>query len=309
VQRTIVALLVVGASRFASAQTPNAAQLLREVQAKYASMQTYSDVGEVHSSLTRSASDGSASAAADQASQIPPTSFSIKLARFQMYKVVWTQHGEKGALWSDGGYRFISMSGTKYEPQSTELAFAGAAGVSDGAANTIPSIFFNFPGNTVNSIEGATISGEESIDGDDCYVVKSHSQKSNQLLGSGEAAIDLTLWISKGSRLIRQTRADVSADISQMKISDFELKSVLEAMGNKLTDEQVQTMQTLSADALKSMGNVGAMTIQTHREIKIDVPMSPSDFRDEPQASSVPVNSDTGEGSSERPARPTGNTP
>ncbi len=308
-QRTVVALVVVGVSRFASAQTPDATQLLREVQAKYASLQSYSDVGEVHSTLTRSASDGSASAAADQPSQIPPTSFSIKLARFQMYKVVWTQHGEKGALWSDGGYRFVSMPGMKYEPQSTEMAFAEASGVSGGAANTIPSIFFNFPGNAVNSIEGATITGEESIDGDDCYVVKSHSQKSNQLLGSGEAAIDFTLWISKGSRLIRQTRADISADVSQMKISDFELKSVSEAMGNKLTDEQVQVMQTLSADVLKSMGNVRTTMLETHREIKIDMPMSPSDFRDEPQAPSVPASSDTSEGSSERSARPTGNTP
>lgn len=287
-----VAFLLLGACRLASAQPPDANELLREVQAKYTSLQSYSDVGEVRATLTTSTVGDGARAIDDPTPEIPTTLFRMKLARFQMFSIAWKRTGSlsrNGALWSDGGYRFFNMMGLKYEPKSTEEGFGAAAGVSGGVTSTIPRIFFNLPSNAISAMQGAVLSGEESIDGDDCYVVKSHSEMKTSRLGVSETMIDRTLWISKTSKLIRQERADISADLTQMNISDFDLKNELEKMGQKATDETVQEFQAMSADALKTMGKGSSTSrIETHREIKIDEPMSPSDFREEPQAPPVP---------------------
>ncbi len=275
-----VAFLFLGACRLASAQSPDASQLLREVQAKYASLQSYSDVGEARLALIMRTPGDGAQGAGDAPAEIPTKSFRIKLARFQMFSIAWAENGgafkSKGALWSDGGYRHFKMGEIKAEPQSTEEGFGMATGVSGGVAQTVPSVFFNLQGNAISAMQGALLSGQESIDGEDCYVVKSHSEK-----------IDRTLWISKTSKLIRQARADIFADPAQilMKMSDFDFKVGLEKLGKKVTDETVQEIQAMTASALKELGPVrSTFTIETHREIKIDMPMSPIDFREEPQA-------------------------
>jgi hypothetical protein len=58
-QRIAIAafLLAAATSRLSVAQTPDANQLLREVQAKYAAMRTYSDVGEVRGTVVMTAPD------------------------------------------------------------------------------------------------------------------------------------------------------------------------------------------------------------------------------------------------------------
>jgi hypothetical protein len=182
----IVALLFLGACRLASAQPPDANQLLRDVQAKYASHQSYSDVGEVRAALTMSASGDGARATNDATEEIPPMSFRMKLARFQMFSVAWAKnigsYNQMGALWWDGGYRFFNMLGMRSEPKNTEESFGMATGVSGGAAHTIPAIFFNLPGNAISAMQGPLLSGEESIDGEDCFVVKSHSEMKDRTL-------------------------------------------------------------------------------------------------------------------------------
>jgi hypothetical protein len=270
-----VALLPLSSYRFAVAQPPDANQILRDVQAKYASLQTYSDVGEVRNVVTTNSTG--------DAQPDIPTAFTIKLARVKMYGIAWASKvgssNGKGSLWSDGGYIFIRVLGVKSEPKSMEEAFAMATGVSDGAASTIPSVFFNFSGYTIGTMRNAVVSGEEAIEGDDCYVVKSHAEE-----------MDLTLWISKTTKLIRQRRLDRSGAVTPPAISDFDLKMALESMGEKATDEEVRKAQEMAASALKStMGAIRSISVtETHRDIKIDLPLSPGDFREEPQAPPVP---------------------
>src|SRR5215475_7692787 len=167
-------VLLVGFNQPGKAQTPDAAELLREVQARYASLQSYSATGEVVGGVTR---DSSASIFPSGQSQEMRSTFAIKLARPQMYKIVWEQENSffstKGAVWSDGESRYVTMGGQIMQPADTETAIAMATGVSSGAANTIPSIFFDLAGNGITSGSNtAVLSGEEHVEGEDSYVVK-----------------------------------------------------------------------------------------------------------------------------------------
>jgi hypothetical protein len=149
--KSAFALVVLSAA--AAAQTLDADQILRDVQAKYASLQTYSSIGEVRNVMTMSAPKGGAAAKPVEL----VTEFTIKLARPQMYQVTWLQKNgffdHKGALWSDGGQRFFRTLGHTEQPADSEEGFAGATGVSGGAAATIPSIFFDFSINQIKALK------------------------------------------------------------------------------------------------------------------------------------------------------------
>jgi hypothetical protein len=237
----ILILIVVGAHQPAKAQTPNGAQLLREVQAKYASLQSYSAIGEVLSGLN-----------VDGSSAVPPASkatiriaFTIKLARPQMYRITWNWEQKterqalsstsKGAVWSDGQSRFMTSDGKVTQPADTLMATSGASGASGGASNTIPSIFFDLGTNGIKApLREAVLAGEESIDGEPCYVLK-----------TSNGHFDHTLWISKASQLIRQ----------QMTVSS-------------------RSAVTPLAKAAKS-----SYSVEIHRNIKTNEVMLPDDFR------------------------------
>ena len=70
-------VLLVGFNQPGKAQTPDAAELLRDVQARYGSLQSYSATGEVVSGITR---DSSASILPFVQSQEVRSPFAIKLA-------------------------------------------------------------------------------------------------------------------------------------------------------------------------------------------------------------------------------------
>ena len=84
----LLMVLLFGFKQPAKAQTPDAGELLRDVQARYASLQSYSAKGEVLSGVTQ---DRSASIFPSSQSQEMRSTFTIKLARPQMYKIIWEQ--------------------------------------------------------------------------------------------------------------------------------------------------------------------------------------------------------------------------
>src|SRR5262245_36328494 len=113
--RNVILLLMVllfGFNQPAKAQTPDAGELLRVVQARYTSLQSYYATGEVLSGVKR---DRSASIFHTNQSQEMRSTFTIKLARPQMYKIIWEQgnsfFSSKGAVWSDGESRYVTMGG------------------------------------------------------------------------------------------------------------------------------------------------------------------------------------------------------
>ena len=276
-RNAILLLICVGAHQPVKAQTPDVAQLLGDVQARYASLQSYSATGEV---LSRIISDGTATL---PAGQLPETrgTFTIKLARPQMYKIVWeTKTGQKdmsfsskGAVWSDGESRFVTVGGRTTQPSDTETAIAMATGVSGGAAHTIPSIFFDLSANGIAAAsKSAVLAGGEFVEGDDCYVVKAH-----------DGNIDRTFWISKASKLIRQEMTTTSGSSGPTELTDSDARQVLESIGQTATDEAIRALRAQMASAQELMKSVRSSSrIEIHREIKINEPMLPSDFREKP---------------------------
>jgi outer membrane lipoprotein-sorting protein len=275
----VLLLVLVSISHSVNAQTPNVAQLLRDVQAKYGSLQSYSAAGEVTGGIKM---EGGAAILPGGQSQEIRTAFTIKLARPQMYRIVWEQQmgqkdgllamASKGAVWSDGQSRFINTAGQTMQPLDTETALAMATGVSNGAANTIPSIFFDLSANGVTSIlRSAVLAGNETIDGEDCYVVKAHSD-----------TMDRTIWISKASKLIRQVMTAMSGNPPvPLELTDSDASKVLESMGQKPTEDAIRALRaqmTAAAELMKSV-KTNYYSLEKHRDIKTDDPMSPSDFR------------------------------
>jgi hypothetical protein len=271
VMKSAVALLVLSAA--AAAQTPDANQILRDVQEKYASLQTYSSIGEVRGVITMSAWKGGAAPKPEELL----SKFTIKLARPQMYQITWRQESgffnNDGALWSDGGQRFLRMLAHTEQPADTEEAFAGATGISGGAANTIPSIFFDFSTNQIKALKNPVRAGEESIEGDACYVIKSHDER-----------FDRTFWISKETKLIRQERTDTLSmpDFEPPEMTDEILKKALEMGGKEATPEAIQAMRDMMAAAQKMQKTMpkpqSSSSIETHHQIKVDEPMTAGDF-------------------------------
>lgn len=247
----ILLLIVVGAYQPAKAQTPEVAQLLRDVLATYASLQSYSATGEVVSGVT---TDGSSAILPAGQSQEIHSTFTIKVARPQMYKIVWEQKtgqkdfsfSSKGAVWSDGESRFVSIAGQTMQPSDTETAIAMATGVSGGAANTIPSIFFSLSSNGITAVSNvAVLAGGELVDGEDCYVVKAHA-----------GTMDRTFWISKASKLILQEMTVSSGSTGAPELTESDLRKVLESMGQKATDEAVRTLRDQLANTEQIMKSV-----------------------------------------------------
>jgi outer membrane lipoprotein-sorting protein len=259
----LLIVLLMSAYQPAEAQAPDAAQLLVDVRAKYASLQSYSAVGDTVAGFTN----------ASGASPEVRSTFTIKLARPQMYRIDWEQRltSMKGSVWSDGESRFVTIADQTSQPADTGTAIAMATGVSGGAANTIPSIFFNLSANRIpRRSNGVAITGEERIDGDDCYVLKAASGN-----------METTFWVSKDSKLIRRVRTD-SSGFKPPEITDDVRRQALQSMGRPVTDEAIREMRDQDARMQTVMqGMKSSYSFETYRGIKINEPMAPSDFRDQ----------------------------
>jgi len=263
----LLSVLLISTCQPAEAQAPDAAQIFRDVQSKYASLQSYSAVGEVVSVVTTETTGPS--------QQIRHT-FTIKLARPQMYRIDWEQNNQffsnKGSVWSDGESRYVTLAGQTSQPANTQTALAMATGVSGGAANTIPAIFLDLPSSGLSrNANGVVLKGEERIDGDDCYVIKSTAGNT-----------DSTYWISKDTKLIRQVRRDSSGNFNPPEMTDDLARQTLRSMGRPVTDEAVRELQAQMASMQKSIqGLKSSYSIETQHQIKINQPMTPADFRDQ----------------------------
>jgi hypothetical protein len=205
------------------------------------------------------------------------SAFTMKLARPQMYKIAWEAKSEqasmsfsmKGAAWSDGESRFVNVAGQTMQPADMETALAMATGVSFGAAYTIPSIFFDLLSNGITTASNAVLAGGELVEGDDCYVVKVHTD-----------GMDRTLWISKATRFVRQQMTVTSGNKSEPELSDSDARHVLELMGQEVTEEAVRTLREQMASTKEFMKSVkSTYSIEIQREIRTNDPMAPGDFR------------------------------
>jgi RNA polymerase sigma factor (sigma-70 family) len=245
---SVAMLITGGAVTVAISQTSSGDKLtpqeiFKKSQDVYAALSSYSDEGKTVSSI------GSTTVA--------PHTFTIKLARPNLYRIEWQQQEtssfmNSGVVWSAGDGDFMVMgSGNAQKQTSREMALGGATGISGGAAATIPGTFFKMNwGNQLGSALSEKQQSDEKVGDVDCYVFTS------ELKGNIK-----TLWIGKKDFLIRQVENDTSA---------ASLKKTLEDAAKRNPQMHFPTSASSSGDV---------KSIETHLNIVVNKQFSASDFQ------------------------------
>lgn len=242
----ITALLVGGAATVAVSRTGNgekltAQEIVKKSQDAYAALTSYSDEGNETGSV------GTA--------KVAPHTFTIKLARPDLYRIEWTQdlgfYAQTGVVWSagNGNYLMMSAAGKPQKYPDPEGALSAATGISGGAAGSVPGTFFRLNwGNQLGAaMQTAVRKADEKVGGEDCYV-----------LTQSKGGRTRTIWIAKRDFLIRQIENDTSA---------ADLKKVLEEQAKKHPGMHLPT--TVAGDV---------KSVQTHSNIIVNQKFSPADF-------------------------------
>ena len=216
-------------------------QIIRHSQQAYAALTSYSDEGTIHSSIGTT--------------KVPPYTFTIKLARPNLFHVEWTQDMgstvQTGMVWSAGTGNFLKLywgsAPTRFDNME---GMGGSTGLSGGASGSIPATFFKLNwGNQLGPIMNSSKrKADESIGGVDCYVLAYN-------FGSGQTK---TLWIGQQDFLIRQIENDTSAAA---------LKAAI-ARASKISP-QPAGIRVPSGDV---------KSLETHENIVVNQSFSPSDF-------------------------------
>ncbi|RKY11150.1 MAG: hypothetical protein DRP52_06335, partial [Planctomycetota bacterium] len=258
-----------------------AVEILEKVIAKYASLESYSSEGEIISDIDMSGFDGDVPGLSDKASKEARESkefqdalkvrhnfthhFNIKLTRDD-YFVGWDQKvhakfSNTGAAWSEGDKHFISSAGRKIPLKTRRMALASAAGVSGGAARTVPSLFFGDPANSLGELKEAKIEGEGVLDGIGCYI-----------LTGKQAGYTIKYWVDRNTHLIQRKQHIFEGNQDIPELSEEDLRS-FEASRNTETDEEWERKRESMKNALVVSSKMKGSTTETHRNIVVNKPI------------------------------------
>jgi hypothetical protein len=282
---SLVALLVPVYATVAETPVPaDPAQILKQVQAKYDAMKSYSDSGQVITEIDMSGRglhrrmkmnpELQKKNQADQKfknSTIRTSTFSIKMARPNLYLIEWQEYihptfTDTGAVWSAGEGDFVTFPGNRvpHKMFDREAALAMAIGLSNGAAHAIPSVFFGTHSSIFNVFANPVFEKEETLDGDECYVISGGPANQNSLL-----------WISKKSLLIRQRRQILGGvPFTVPRNSDEEINKAQKNRGQAPTTQGVKGMKESRANAGRMTTSVRGYITETHKNIMVDVPLT-----------------------------------
>jgi outer membrane lipoprotein-sorting protein len=223
-----------------------ASEIFKNAREKFASMTSYSDEGQTVATLNGTTLT---------------TTFAIKLARPNLYRIEWTQATEYftngGAVWSAGNgdfmlgrFEMLNKGGKATQFKDKETALSSAAGISASASSSIPGTFFQMNwGNQLGSASGEKQQADEKVGDVDCTVFASESKGRTR-----------TLWIGKQDFLIHQVRMVTSA----------------EAEKALLTKDAKDHPQILAG--LATMGFNGITSTETHSNIVVNPKLSAADF-------------------------------
>jgi|SRR5882724_4004202 len=231
---------------------PSAADIVKQSLAKYESLTSYSDEGVTVSTLGKTIAKSYL--------------FTVKLARTNLYQVVWRQAGEiRGAAWSAGNGDFLWM-GKGFELKKCkdrETAIASATGVSGGVAANLPGTFFGMNWGSLLRVHQADFvrAPDDKVGEVDCFV----------LTHDANGRVN-TVWIGKTDFLIHQIENDTSGKA---------VREALEAQAK--SNPQIRAM----LDAADPQLSQDVKSIETHRNIVINPPLKPAELDFQPQAAEL----------------------
>jgi outer membrane lipoprotein-sorting protein len=227
----------------------DAKQLVRNVVKAYRDVQSYQDDGAVIETERRTTK-----------STTSTTTFEIAFQRPDLLKVEWTNDMPLGGqahslLISDGEdvYLWMEMGNTHSKLEDLRMGIASATGISQMAANTIPSLLLEAAsgGSTEFSVlREPSLLGDEEFEGVPCYVL---------------AAIDasdqsIKYWIGVNDFLIRKIeRIEASTQKSRQRI----LKSLETIEDEKLREQIRKSIEEDQEDSSRT-------DQQIHRNIRLN---------------------------------------
>lgn len=197
-------------------QSERIRNIIERVESKYASMQTYQSKGETISEvLIQDKTEGSFARP-----QKFHSLFSVKLNRDGKYCIEWSQKVNvaftgTGATWSIGGPDWLLSVGEKERMKNRDMALGAAAGISNSATQTIPTIFF---GEQIPLFNDLRFEPDEEINGNDCYVISGRMDDFTHIY-----------WISKETYLIYQARL-ISQNIQLPEDTSKDIPAELNSM-------------------------------------------------------------------------------
>jgi RNA polymerase sigma factor (sigma-70 family) len=220
-------------------------EIFKKAQDTYSALTSYSDEGQTVATLNGSTFT---------------TTFTIKLARPNLYLIEWQQKNESAfsttttkteAVWSAGAGNFLDMGLGVQKQKDQQTALSSAAGISASASSTIPSVFFKMNGgNPLGFASGQKHQTDEKVGDADCYVFISESNGRMK-----------TIWIGKQDFLIHQVRVVTSAEAEK-------------AMLTKSSKAHPEIMASL-----EKMGFQGITSTETHTNIVMNPNLSATDFK------------------------------
>lgn len=263
-------------------------EIIANVQKKYAGLTSLSASGKVISDFDASGVDLAsvlpadakpptdaqlqAAKAAAQQRRTMTMDFTVRVARPELYHVAWSQQiapGQlnKGAAWSAGNGFFLLLGDKKVMQQiDLNLGLASATGVSSGVANTLPSMFFQRPSSLLALLRNIAQFPDETISGEDCYVV------------TGEAAGQkITLWITRAF-LVKQKRHTLGGTVTLPAFRDEDVKSGLEQAGQKATSESAEQFKKLAQLMQNVSSQMKGSITETYENIQVNQPLSRESF-------------------------------
>ena len=250
---------------FLGAQETDPQSIIKKVEAAYAALETYEAEGEIVSNIEMRTTKNSS-----------VKSFTLRLKKPDLFRVTWDDQGADdvvlkngGAAWVENGKALFFMTATSRisEMESGRMALAAATGVSSGAANTIPSLFFDegFGGGTIfTSGEQLKLVREEPIGEAMCYV----------LSGPSVLTKELTVWIGKRDFLVRKMfrsleRAADQEPVALPKMTDKMIEDSLRATGQEVSKESLSRMREMIKNARKTLetAQLKGNTVESHMRI------------------------------------------
>lgn len=273
---------------------PTAAEILAKAAEAYGALTNYSAKGKTVSEIEMSSMDFSKIPEIPQGvadspemkkamsgKQTSTHEFTIKLARPSRYVIEWEMKTAmmpgmpmgKGAVWSDGSSHYLMMTPMQYSKiQNREMALASATGISGGAANTVPAVFYpnqtTPAANPLKTLQNTARWPDETVDGEDCYVVE----------GWLGGMAQLRYWLRKQDQLIKQRRQILGGSMKAPSMTDDDLRNSLKAMNQEATPEKIDQMRKMMEGAMAMASKAKGSITETHSDIRVDQPLKSTDF-------------------------------
>lgn len=250
---------------------PDAETLLEQVKIYYRSAPSYDAAGKALTQVIEP-QDGRSSSVG--------VSFSLRLARPRLYRIVWTQHQDfarsaTGALWNDGEGPFLYLGENQAYSAlpSDQMGFSAAAGASMGVAYLIPELFFGFAAGEplLDRLEQIEDHGMGAAGGRPCRIVAAR-------LPTG---VDYRFWIALDRPEIVQIENALGGRTTTSALpalSEEKRARVLENMGLQDTPENQARVQEWMERAREVMRRVRGTSRQTHTDIDMMQPRPAEDF-------------------------------